>query len=474
MKKLSILTAFVLLAVGFLWNQTEVSAQTEDKPADTSKFMKSSGVIKEIVTDKDLVTLTIETEEKEPKTSHIKINADTILMDSKSTNFLQKKAFKKGQHIDAYYDKNKPMIMIYPPQITPELVIVHDTQASNFVKVGLFNEEFLSYDKELKLNISKDTQFVNEKNETLDKEMATGKELVVFYQSSTKSIPAQTTPNKIVVLNSVQEDATNYEKYTGIIKDVVKKDRNVTLTVETEEKEPLTTIFTITDDTLLFNSGTTKSIKKDVFVKGQKIEAYYDKHKPRILIYPAQITPELVILHEKEFAFVKVSKFDEELVSLDRELKLDIEEKTTLVDEKGKAIKVSDLDGKELVVFYNFTKRGMEGVPDQTTPSKIVAIEYVSPEVKEIQKIIAEDHFMKNGVKMIPLRKVAEQLGFTVVSKPKLNAVFLTKGNDTFIFHRDNKTYSLNGMKQQFAEKTVLKNKKTYVSEEILNLLVQK
>lgn len=471
MKKLSILAAFVLLAVGFLWNQSVVSAQTEEKPVDTSKFMKSSGVIKEITTEGDVVTLTIETEEKEPKTSHIKINAETILMDSKSTNFLQKDAFKKGQHIDAYYDKNKPMIMIYPPQITPELVIVHNNSQSSFVKVGLFNEEFLSYDKDLKLKISKDTVWVNEKGEELDETKAAGKELVVFYQSSTKSIPAQTTPSKIVVLNSMQEDATNYEKFSGIVKDVVKKDRNVTLTVETEEKEPITTIFTITDDTLLFNSGTTESINKDAFVKGKKIDAYYDKNKPRILIYPAKIAPELVILHDKEFAFVKVANFDEKLVSLDKELKLDITNKTNLVDEKGKTITVNNLSGKELVVFYNFTKRGMEGVPDQTTPSKVVAIEYVSPEMKEVQTIITDDHFMKNGVKMIPLRKVAEQLGFEVVSQPKLNAVFLTKGNDKFILHRDNKTYSLNGIKQQFAEKTILNNKKTYVSEEILNLL---
>ncbi|MDI2585905.1 stalk domain-containing protein [Psychrobacillus sp. NEAU-3TGS] len=473
MKKLGIFAAAILVA-GFVFQQPIANAQSEEETTveqnDTSNFMMSTGVIKEIETKNDVVTLTVETEEKEPQTTIFTINNETLAFNSGTTKAIQKEAFQKGQRIDAYYDKNKPMIMIYPAQISPELVIVHDDEKMGSVKVSKFDDEFLSLDNELKLNIGEETLLVNEKGEELEQADLNGKELVVFYTISTRSIPAQTTPSKIIAIGDLStQDTTNFMKSSGKIKDVASKDGKVTLTVETEEKEPQTTIFTINNETLAFNSGTTKAVQKESFQKGQRIDAYYDKNKPMILIYPAQITPELVIVHDEDkMGSVKVSKFDDEFLSLDNELKLNIGEETILVNEKGEEIEQADLKGKELVVFYTITTMS---IPAQTPPTKIIAINSLSPEMKEIQTIIENDNFIQNGTKMIPLQKVAEQLGYEVLTYSKRYGTFLKLGNSSLIITVGDKTYSYNRSLRQFAENPVLKNDKTYVSEDILEVL---
>ncbi|WP_192797396.1 stalk domain-containing protein [Psychrobacillus glaciei] len=476
MKKISIFTVALLLMVGFNFHQPVAKAQSEEesivKPKDTSNFIKTSGIITDVVKQDETITLTVKTEEKEPQTTILKLTEDTLIFNSGTTKALKKETFQKGQKVDAYYGKNKPMLAIYPPQISPELVIVHDAEKFGNVKISKFDNKFVSLDNDLKLNIGKETIIISGKGEKLDQKDIAGKELVVFYTVSTRSIPAQTTPSKVVVMDDLSpQDTTNFMESTGIIKSIASKDGKAILTVDTEEKEPITTIFTITNDTLVFNSGTTKTVKIESFKKGQRIDAYYDKNKPMILIYPAQITPELIIVHDEEqVGSVKVSKFDDKFLSLDKELKLNIGKETLLVNEKGEKIKQEDLNGKELVVFYTITTMS---IPAQTPPTKIVAINYLSPEMKEVQKIIEKDHFMKNGVKMIPLRKVAEQLGYEVKTNSKRFSTTLSLGNSTIQVTRGKKTYSYNKSIQQFKEKPVLKNNKIYVSEDILELLNQ-
>ena len=189
------------------------------------------------------------------------------------------------------------------------------------------------------------------------------------------------------------------------------------------------------------------------------MEAYYDKNKPMILIYPAQITPELFfVMDEEEPVSVKVGKFDEDFLSLDKELKLNIGEKTTLLNQQGEKIEMAELKGKELVVFYSITTMSL---PPQTPPTKIIALDPLTDEEtveeeenqefrRQFWTMIENDHYVKDGIKMIPLRKVAEELGYFVLSQPKTNGAFLTKGNLSFTITRGEKSYGFNKSLQQF------------------------
>jgi hypothetical protein len=146
----------------------------------------------------------VENEEKAPAT--IVVTSDTYILDNEEISV--------GSKITGYYNANAPMIMIYPPQYSTEVVVVEREDRN--VKVDLFDTDYVSSDNSLKLNISVDTVIVSENGEVFTGELADRK-LVVVYGPSTRSIPAQTTPEKIVVLDEdVIEDADNQEDVSQV------------------------------------------------------------------------------------------------------------------------------------------------------------------------------------------------------------------------------------------------------------------
>ncbi len=471
MKKILGVFAMILM-LGLGWSQGSVYAKSDDAKIEATNFLKGSGIITNVEEKKDTVTLTVETTGKEPQITFYTVTSETMIYNSGSTKKMEKAAFQKGQQIDAYYGKDKPMLMIYPPQISPELVVVHDAKTFGSVKVGKFDEKLRSLDNKLNLKVDSKTTFENTEGEKIERQDLSGKELIVFYTVATKSIPAQTAPTKVVAISTEKAEeaveASNFVKFSGVITDITNDKNQVALTVVTEEDEPTTTIFTLDNNVLLLNGTNAEAVKKESFQVGQKIDAYYDKNKPMILIYPARITPEILIVQDKEkVSFSKVSKFDQDMISLDGELKLNISTETEILNENGEVITKKDLEGKELIVFYNITTKS---IPAQTVPTKIVAVNYLSADLKQI---INDDHFIQNGVKMIPLLQVAEQLGYKVESYPASSqkTVTLTKGNSSIKVIRNMNIYSYNKSLRLFLERPVLKDKKTYVSEEILDIL---
>ncbi|MBU8880566.1 copper amine oxidase N-terminal domain-containing protein [Bacillus sp. FJAT-29790] len=287
--------------------------------------------------------------------------------------------------------------------------------------------------------------------------------------SVVSSYPALAQEESGQVSSTQEEDTTNYINFTGVITEIENDEKAIKLTVENQDE--MIMILSINDESLLFNSGSTEQLQKTDLKKGETVTAYYDKNKPMILIYPAQVTPEIVIVKNDDlFGEVKISKFNKELTSFDNELKLNINEDTILVNEQGEEIEEKDLQGKDLAVFYTTTTRS---IPAQTTPSKIIALDYVTEEMAKLQEIIDNDHYMKNGTKMIPLRKVAEHLGYHVESQPKLSGALVTKQNRSFTVVRGNKEYGYNRSLRYFEEAPELKEKKTYVSIDFLEMLLE-
>lgn len=105
---------------------------------------------------------------------------------------------------------NLPMLMIYPPLYRPEVVVVHNSDRD--VKVDTFNEDLVSSDNMLKLNIPEFSGDTEDSVEVVTKEGKgfigdlRNKRLAVIYKTSTKSIPAQTVPDKIIVLSEVNKE----------------------------------------------------------------------------------------------------------------------------------------------------------------------------------------------------------------------------------------------------------------------------
>lgn len=116
---------------------------------------------------------------------------------SPTTYFVDHLMVVVGDRVTGYYDSNAPVPFIYPPQYRA-LVMVKDSPHQN-VKVDYFDSELESSDGRLRLNISPYTQIVLTNGQLFSRSPA-NRDLIVIYGPATKSIPAQTTPYRIIVL----------------------------------------------------------------------------------------------------------------------------------------------------------------------------------------------------------------------------------------------------------------------------------
>lgn len=104
---------------------------------------------------------------------------------------------RPGMNVTALYDADQAVPLIYPPQY--RAVLIGRRNPSENVYAGYFDENLMSADASLQLNIDNSTSVVTANGQTFQCSPG-GHTLVVSYSSSTRSIPAQTTPRKIVVV----------------------------------------------------------------------------------------------------------------------------------------------------------------------------------------------------------------------------------------------------------------------------------
>lgn len=116
---------------------------------------------------------------------------------SPDTYFVDHVMVRVGDMITGFYDGLAPTPMIYPPQFRA-IVMAVDSQYRN-VKVDYFDSNLLSSDKQLKLNIAPYTSRILMNDQWFTGNPA-NRELIVIYGPTTRSIPAQTTPYKIIVM----------------------------------------------------------------------------------------------------------------------------------------------------------------------------------------------------------------------------------------------------------------------------------
>ena len=115
---------------------------------------------------------------------------------SPSTYFVDQEMVAIGDQVSGYYDGNAPVPLIYPPQYRA-LVMVKNSPYQN-VKVDYFDSQLVSSDGQLKLNLSPYTLIVSRNGQVFTHTPA-NRNLIVIYGPSTRSIPAQTTPYRIIV-----------------------------------------------------------------------------------------------------------------------------------------------------------------------------------------------------------------------------------------------------------------------------------
>jgi len=118
-------------------------------------------------------------------------------IEAPDTYFVDHLKVRLGDMVTGFYDANVPIPLIYPPQY--QAIVMARAVPYQNVKVDYFNETLVSSDGMLKLNLAPSTQILLENGQAFTGN-PTNRYLVVVYGPTTRSIPAQTTPEQIVVL----------------------------------------------------------------------------------------------------------------------------------------------------------------------------------------------------------------------------------------------------------------------------------
>ncbi|HCL03483.1 MAG TPA: hypothetical protein DHW61_13920 [Lachnoclostridium phytofermentans] len=104
----------------------------------------------------------------------------------------------EGVKVVGFFDPSLPMPLIYPPQY--QIRVIALDLPGRFVKADFYDCFLVSQDNQLQLEVTNNTYILNEDNRIPYCGNISNKYMVALYSSMTKSIPAKTQPNVIIVL----------------------------------------------------------------------------------------------------------------------------------------------------------------------------------------------------------------------------------------------------------------------------------
>ena len=134
-------------------------------------------------------TQLITVEDEEGGITNFFMNANTYVV-----NF---ETLYESMPVTVFYSGNQAAPLIYPPQFVA--AVVAPQVEGQMVTVAYFNNVLTASDQSLKLNLSPATEVVTRNNQTFYGNPG-GNTLVVLYSSTTRSVPPQTSPDKIIVM----------------------------------------------------------------------------------------------------------------------------------------------------------------------------------------------------------------------------------------------------------------------------------
>lgn len=263
---------------------------------------------------------------------------------------------------------------------------------------------------------------------------------------------------EVQTISIVESEIQKYLKVEGIISKITEEmSGNSLVTVEGEEPFH----FYFNEGTIILNN-----LGKEVQLKeGMKFTAYIDASKPMILIYPPRYSPEVIIANTEEVGTVQLDQFDENFLNKNKDLVVNLNDQTSITNLAGKKLTPKEMIHKNVLIFYEVV---LESFPMQTGPSKVIVLDPSAEEL--VNQIVERDNYEVNGVKMIPLRLIAEQLDYKVEYSSKV--AILSKGAVSFTITIGSKKYGYNKALRTFSEApALLEYGKTYVPIELLELL---
>ena len=112
------------------------------------------------------------------------------------TYVIENRQLRQGMRVAAFYDSSAPVPMIFPPQYRAKIVAVLGRNEE--IMLNYFDSELVAGDRSLALNIGRNTVIRTANGQSTTCNIG-NQVLLVFYTMTTRSIPPQTTPEKIIV-----------------------------------------------------------------------------------------------------------------------------------------------------------------------------------------------------------------------------------------------------------------------------------
>lgn len=112
------------------------------------------------------------------------------------TQIIDSRQLRPGMRVAAFYDSSLPVPLIFPPQYRAQLITT--VGRNEQVMLNDFDRNLLAADGALQLNIAENTVIRTVNGQSFNCNPA-GRTLLVYYTVTTRSIPPQTTPSRIIV-----------------------------------------------------------------------------------------------------------------------------------------------------------------------------------------------------------------------------------------------------------------------------------
>ena len=188
---------------------TAAAEQAETEKEDEAvqeAYITQSGKVSS-VSEEDEKGLRVVTIDNEQGGLRFVLDSMTPVLNRENSSLIQAGDLKEGMEIAVVYEANSPMGLSMPPYLGKVTAVVANTDKGFFV-VGHFDEELTDMKNSLKLNISAETSILNTMGtrQVMTAEDVKGQDAIVFYDITTRSIPAQTNPSLVMVLAAAPED----------------------------------------------------------------------------------------------------------------------------------------------------------------------------------------------------------------------------------------------------------------------------
>lgn len=113
------------------------------------------------------------------------------------THVVNSRMLRRGIRIAAFYDSTLPVPLIFPPQYNAVMITILGRNEQ--IALNYFDSNLVAGDNSLQINVGRNTVVRTLNGQTFSCGLG-DRTLLVYYTATTRSIPPQTTPEKIVVM----------------------------------------------------------------------------------------------------------------------------------------------------------------------------------------------------------------------------------------------------------------------------------